>query len=65
MANALSKRLKAIEERRKPATARPRLIVPPRDRTPEDCADFDAKFAVQQTKLVADARSIQLKEAKC
>jgi hypothetical protein len=38
------------------------LIVPPRDRTPEDNADFEVKFLAQQTKLVAEARSERRKE---
>lgn len=33
------------------------LRVPTRDLTPEDDADFNARFYAQQTKLVADARS--------
>jgi hypothetical protein len=35
------------------------LRVPTRDVTPEDDADFDRKFKAQQTKLVADARSVR------
>ena len=37
------------------------LIVPQRDATDEDHADFDAKFAEQQVQLQADARAIRLK----
>jgi hypothetical protein len=33
------------------------LIVPCRDRTPEDDADFATKFKEQQSKLIAIARS--------
>lgn len=35
------------------------LRVPTRDVTPEDDADFDRKFKAQQTRLVADARSVR------
>lgn len=41
------------------------LVVPRRDSTAEDDADFAVKFAVQQTKLVADVRSIRLKDVQC
>jgi hypothetical protein len=33
------------------------IVVPARDRTPEDEAYFNAKFFAQQTKLIADAKS--------
>lgn len=33
------------------------LVVPERDRTAEDEADFNAKFFAQQSKLIADAKS--------
>lgn len=35
------------------------LKVPVRDQTPEDDADFDTRFYAQQTKLIADAKSIR------
>ena len=38
------------------------LIVPERDLTAEDDADFEAKFAGQQLKSQADARSAQPKD---
>jgi hypothetical protein len=63
MRRALSNRLSAVEERRKPAVERPRLVVPPRDVTPEDDADFERKFEMQQMQLVRDVRSVRLKEA--
>lgn len=65
MSSALSKRISAVEARRKPAAERYRLLVPRRDVTVADDADFDAKFIVQQTKLVAEARSIRTKEMPC
>lgn len=37
------------------------LVVPHRDTTAEDHADFEAKFAGSQVRLQADARSIRLK----
>lgn len=63
MRRTLSNRLSAVEERRKPAIARPRLVVPPRDVTLEDDADFERKFEAQQLRLVREARSTRPKEA--
>lgn len=37
------------------------LIVPARDRTFEDEADFDVKFRAHQLKLIADAKSETMK----
>jgi hypothetical protein len=40
------------------------LIVPERDTTAEDDADFEAKFAAQQLKSQADARSAKPKDQR-
>ena len=40
------------------------LIVPERDTTAEDDADFEAKFAAQQLKAQADARSAKPKDQR-
>lgn len=40
------------------------LIVPERDVTAEDDADFEAKFAAQQLKSQADARSAKPKDQR-
>ena len=39
------------------------LVVPERDRTDEDNADFERRFKAQQLKSQADARSANPKEA--
>ena len=40
------------------------LIVPERDVTAEDDADFEAKFAAQQLRSQADARSVKPKDQR-
>ena len=61
MARALRNRIVRLEAARKRGRRYPgRLGVPPRDRTPDDDADFDVKFKAQQLALVAEARSARL-----